>query len=84
MARYKAYEMRDRAAENPWMLPLLGGGIGALIGKALTTRAQDRRERAYWEEDYYARGQRRPGDGYGLRESERYEVWAGEDAGVAP
>jgi ElaB/YqjD/DUF883 family membrane-anchored ribosome-binding protein len=82
MARYKAYEMRDRAAQNPWILPLLGSGIGALIGKALTGRAQERRER-YWDDRYGTRGYR-TGDGYGLRESERYEVWAGEDTGVAP
>jgi ElaB/YqjD/DUF883 family membrane-anchored ribosome-binding protein len=81
MARYKAYEMRDRAAQNPWILPMLGGGIGALIGKALTGRAQERRER-YWDDRYGMRGYR-AGDGHG-RESERYEVWAGEDAGVAP
>jgi ElaB/YqjD/DUF883 family membrane-anchored ribosome-binding protein len=82
MARYKAYEMRDRAAQNPWILPMLGGGIGALIGKALAGRAQERRDR-YWDDRYGMRGYR-AGDGYGLRESERYEVWAGEDAGVAP
>jgi ElaB/YqjD/DUF883 family membrane-anchored ribosome-binding protein len=84
MARYKAYEMRDRAADNPWMLPMLGAGIGAFLGKALTGRAQERRER-HWDEQRYAyprdygRGEER-----GIRESERYEVWAGEDPGMAP
>lgn len=88
MARYKAYEMRDRAAERPWMLPLLGAGIGALLGKALTSRAQERRDRYSFDDRYqrydrpvpYERSVR--GDGYGLRESERYEVWSGEDSGV--
>lgn len=83
MARYRAYEMRDRAAENPWMLPLMGAGIGALLGKALTSRAQERRDRAYWDERYERHPRiTRSGDGYGLREAERYEVWTGEDAGV--
>lgn len=93
MARDKAYEMRDRAAERPWMLPLLGAGIGALLGKALTSRAQERRDRYGWDDRYdrygrgdrlYGRGDRYSGrgDGYGLRDVERYEVWSGEDSGV--
>lgn len=83
MARDKAYVMRDRAADNPWMLPLLGAGIGAFLGKAITGRVQGRRER-YWDERSAYRGDYGRGDRYGLREDERYEVWAGEDVGVAP
>lgn len=50
MARERAYEARERAVESPWMLPLLGAGIGALVGRAILGRAQERRERA-WRRD---------------------------------
>jgi ElaB/YqjD/DUF883 family membrane-anchored ribosome-binding protein len=48
MARYRAIQARDRAVDNPWLVPLLGAGIGALVGRALAARAQDARERE-WE-----------------------------------
>ena len=34
--------------DNPWLMPLIGAGIGALVGRALAARAQDARERE-WE-----------------------------------
>jgi ElaB/YqjD/DUF883 family membrane-anchored ribosome-binding protein len=47
MARDRATEVRDRAAENPWMLTLLGAGIGALVGRAFQSRMQDRYSRQW-------------------------------------
>jgi hypothetical protein len=51
MARDRAYEMRDRAVDSPWVLPLVGAGIGALVGRALLGRAQQRLE-AGWRRDW--------------------------------
>jgi hypothetical protein len=42
MARDRMYRARDRAVESSWFAPLLGAGIGALVAKALQSRAQDR------------------------------------------
>jgi hypothetical protein len=47
MARYRAMQARDRAMDNPWLVPLLGAGIGALVGRALVSRAQDARGREW-------------------------------------
>lgn len=78
MARYKASEVRDRATESPWVLPLVGAGIGALVGRAFVGRIQERRARA-WDERGALASRR---DGWGRGET--YEVWSGEDPGVAP
>ncbi len=80
MARYRAMQARDRAVDNPWLVPLLGAGIGALVGRALVSRAQDSRERE-WEYRRVprygeARGFASRGDDYGY---EAYgEAWRDE------
>ena len=51
MARERAYEARDRAVDSPWVLPLIGAGIGALVGRALLGRAQERRD-AEWRREW--------------------------------
>lgn len=83
MARYKAMEARDRAVDNPWLVPLLGAGIGALVGRALVSRAQDAREREWELRDpgrrFYSserRGSAYRGEDYGY---EMYgEAWRDE------
>jgi hypothetical protein len=52
MARDKAYEARDRAVESSWLMPLVGAGIGALIGRAVLSRAQEKRDRAWHREEW--------------------------------
>jgi hypothetical protein len=42
MARDRMYRARDRAVESSWLAPLLGAGVGALVAKALQSRAQER------------------------------------------
>lgn len=43
MARHGATQVKERAVESSWLLPLLGAGIGALVGRAVMTRAQEQR-----------------------------------------
>ena len=43
MAREEALDIRERALDHPWFAPLLGAGIGWLAGRALVSRAQERR-----------------------------------------
>jgi hypothetical protein len=72
MARERAYEVRDRAMDSPWMLPLLGAGIGALVGRAILGRAQERRE-AEWRRDW---DRARPYGSHGyVRRYERSELY---------
>jgi ElaB/YqjD/DUF883 family membrane-anchored ribosome-binding protein len=52
MARHRAYEARDKAVDSPWLMPLVGAGLGALIGRAVLTRAQDRRDRDWHREEW--------------------------------
>lgn len=52
MARHKAYEARDRAVDSSWLMPLVGAGVGALIGRAVLSRAQDRRDREWHREEW--------------------------------
>ena len=52
MAKHRAYEARDKAVDSPWLMPLVGAGIGALIGRAVLTRAQDRRDREWHREEW--------------------------------
>ncbi len=83
MARYRATQARDRAMDNPWLVPLLGAGIGALVGRALVSRAQDAREREWELRDpgrrFYSserRGSAYRGEDYGY---ETYgEAWRDE------
>jgi ElaB/YqjD/DUF883 family membrane-anchored ribosome-binding protein len=78
MARERAYEVRDRAVDSPWMLPLLGAGIGALVGRAILGRAQERRE-AEWRRDW---DRPRPYGSHGyVRRYERSEPY-GEPRGA--
>lgn len=72
MARYRAMQARNRAMDNPWLVPLLGAGIGALVGRALVSRAQDARERE-WE-------LRDPGRRWYSREPRGF-AYGGEDYG---
>jgi hypothetical protein len=60
MARHKAYEVKQRATENNWLIPLIGAGFGALVGKAIQSRAGGDDERRHGREDYlrYGRGYR--------------------------
>lgn len=51
MARHKAYEVRERAVDSGWLIPLIGAGVGAMVGKALRSRAQDRDDRTYGRYD---------------------------------
>lgn len=58
MARDRMMRVKDSATESSWFAPLLGAGIGALVAKAVQSRAQDRYgygERA-WERDTTFRG----------------------------
>jgi ElaB/YqjD/DUF883 family membrane-anchored ribosome-binding protein len=71
MARERAYEVRDRAVDSPWMLPLIGAGIGALVGRAILGRAQERRE-AEWPRDW---DRARPYGSHGVRRYERGELY---------
>lgn len=80
MARYRAMQARDRAVDNPWLVPLIGAGFGALVGRAIVSRAQDSRDRE-WEYRRVprygeARGFVSRGDDYGY---EAYgEAWRDE------
>jgi hypothetical protein len=49
MARDRMFRARDRAVESSWFAPLLGAGVGALVAKALQSRAQERS----WERGRY-------------------------------
>lgn len=62
-ARERAYEVRDRATESSWFLPLVGAGLGALAGRMLLGRAQRGGER--WEGQWGGRWERDAGAGYG-------------------
>jgi hypothetical protein len=82
------WRARDRAVESSWLAPLLGAGVGALVARAVQSRARDRgfdRHREDWR-----------GDGYGYprgryaelaAEQEEYDVYGvaveaeGDDAG---
>jgi ElaB/YqjD/DUF883 family membrane-anchored ribosome-binding protein len=77
MARERMGRARDRAVESSWFSPVLGAGVGALLAKALQSRAQERR----WEagDDRW--------DGRRARwevEETRYGYGYGRDAGYAP
>ena len=71
MARDKAYEVRERAVESGWLIPLIGAGVGAVIGKALQSRAQDREERGWYGRHDSTRGFAH-GESYGSPYGERY------------
>jgi ElaB/YqjD/DUF883 family membrane-anchored ribosome-binding protein len=78
MARHRASQVKDRAVESSWLLPLLGAGIGALVGRTVMTRAQERRDhdgdRFYGGRGYDARFDRYAG---------RYGEW-GDDRSPSP
>jgi ElaB/YqjD/DUF883 family membrane-anchored ribosome-binding protein len=83
MARERAMQTRDRAVDNPWLVPLIGAGIGVLAGRALVSRAQDARERE-WERRgrHWYPGDRR-GIQYGAEDYgyETYgEAWRDDEA----
>jgi ElaB/YqjD/DUF883 family membrane-anchored ribosome-binding protein len=97
MARDRMIRVRESATESSWFAPFLGAGIGALVAKAIQSRAQDRQGHRDWEAERWARGDAdRYGRRYGYGEvragGEGYwteppvtEEWSGEapfDAGV--
>jgi ElaB/YqjD/DUF883 family membrane-anchored ribosome-binding protein len=76
MARDTAIRARDRAVDNPWLMPLIGAGIGALVGRAFLSRAQDAREREWERIDRgYVRRPYYAGAGLGYREDLGYETY---------
>src|SRR5215212_1337795 len=77
MARDKAYEVRERAVDSGWLIPLIGAGVGAVIGKALQSRARDREERAWYGRFDHARGDAY-GESYVYPYGERYTGSYGE------
>lgn len=52
MARHRAIVARDRAVDSPWIVPLIGAGVGVLIGRAVLSRAQERRDREWRREEW--------------------------------
>lgn len=77
MARDRMYRAKDRAVESSWFAPLLGAGIGALVAKALQSRAQGRS----WEQDRFGYSADEPyrGDGRYYREAD-YDAYGSETA----
>jgi hypothetical protein len=73
MAREKAYEVRERATDSSWFLPLIGAGIGALLGKTLASRAQGHRDDDWRRYEY-----RHLGAGYRGRYDHGYEGYGSE------
>ncbi|ABS27250.1 hypothetical protein [Anaeromyxobacter sp. Fw109-5] len=77
MARDRAMQARDRAVDNPWLVPLIGAGIGALVGRALVSRSQGARERE-WDRlgrDYGRRPYYGAPGGLGFREDLGYGTY---------
>jgi hypothetical protein len=77
MARDRMYRAKDRAVESSWLAPLLGAGIGALVAKALQSRAQERS----WEQDRFGYSAYEPyrGNGRYGREAD-YDPYGSETA----
>jgi ElaB/YqjD/DUF883 family membrane-anchored ribosome-binding protein len=77
MARDRAMQARDRAVDNPWLVPLIGAGIGALVGRALVSRAQDARGREWdrLDRDYARRPYYGAPSGVGFREDLGYGTY---------
>lgn len=50
MARERMAKVRDSAVHNSWLAPALGAGVGALVAKALQSRAQVRDDRHEYDE----------------------------------
>jgi hypothetical protein len=92
MARHKAYEVKQRATESNWLIPLIGAGFGALVGKAIQSRTGGDDGRRYGREDYrrgyrdfyeYPYGEYRDRAYYG-REEDRWREggFSGERTGM--
>ncbi len=82
MARDTMLGARDRAVENRWFAPLIGAGVGALVARALKSRAQERG----WERDRFGGRGELEGGMYGYPRSglpgyaaghEEYDVYRG-------
>lgn len=68
MARDKMSKAKDRAVHNSWLAPAIGAGVGALVAKALQSRAQSREDHGH--EEYY--GPRYGSSGYRGESREYY------------